>query len=115
MLLPPTVEQESPGPQWDDIGPAWTNDQECRLLRDIFGPLPFRPVVIPPSVLGWGNGTVRKLAVAIYDERSFDRLPNLADALEEAGCQDEDILGHCRRPGPHVRGCWVVDSILGKQ
>jgi hypothetical protein len=55
------------------------------------------------------------LAQAIYDDRAFDRLPILADALEEAGCDTADILAHCRGPGPHVRGCWVVDLILGKQ
>jgi hypothetical protein len=51
---------------------------------------------------------------AIYDERAFDRLPVLADALEDAGCADADLLGHLRGPGPHVRGCWAVDLILGK-
>ena len=55
------------------------------------------------------------LAQAIYEERRFGDLPVLADALEEAGCTDADILSHCRGPGPHVRGCWVVDLLLGKQ
>jgi hypothetical protein len=55
------------------------------------------------------------LAQAIYDEGAFDRLPVLADALEETGCTNADILGHCRGPGPHVRGCWVVDLLLGKK
>ncbi len=54
------------------------------------------------------------LARSIYDDRAFDRLPVLADALEDAGCTDAAILDHCRGPGPHVRGCWVVDLILGK-
>ena len=54
------------------------------------------------------------LANLIYDERAFDRLPILADALEDAGCDDADILRHCREPGEHVRGCWVVDLLLGK-
>jgi hypothetical protein len=54
------------------------------------------------------------LAESIYDDRAFDRLPILADAVEEAGCTDIDILIHCRGPGPHARGCWVVDAILGK-
>jgi hypothetical protein len=83
------------------------------LLRCVFGN-PFRPASIDPSWLAWNNGTVVKLAQGIYDDRAFDHLPVLADALEEAGCQDTDILGHCRQPGPHVRGCWVVDATLVK-
>ena len=53
------------------------------------------------------------LARAVYDAGDFSRLPILADALEEAGCADADILGHLRGPGPHVRGCWVLDLLLG--
>jgi hypothetical protein len=64
--------------------------------------------------LAWNDGIVPKLAQAIYDDRVFDRLPILADALEEAGCTNADILNHCRQPGEHVRGCWVVDLLLGK-
>jgi hypothetical protein len=89
------------------------HEVQCRLLRDIVGP------PVPPAIrsdwLGGNGGAVRKLAGAIYEERAFDRLPILADALEDAGCADATILGHCRGPGPHVRGCWVVDLILGKQ
>jgi hypothetical protein len=55
------------------------------------------------------------LAEAIYEEQAFERMPILADALEEAGYRDPTILGHCRGSGPHVRGCWVVDLILGKE
>jgi hypothetical protein len=55
------------------------------------------------------------LARMIYEERSFDQMPELADALEAAGCTDEDILAHCRGPGEHARGCWVVDLLLGKE
>jgi hypothetical protein len=55
-----------------------------------------------------------KIARAIYDGRAFERMPILADALEDAGCGDADILRHCREPGEHVRGCWVVDLLLGK-
>jgi hypothetical protein len=83
-------------------------------LLDIFGN-PFRPATTPSAtVLAWHDGTVVKLAQAIYDERAFNHLPILADALEEAGCTNPDILGHCRRPGEHVRGCWVVDSLTGR-
>ena len=61
------------------------------------------------------GGTISNLAQSIYTDRAFERMPILADALEEAGCNDAAILGHCRGPGPHVRGCWVVDFLLGKQ
>jgi len=88
---------------------------QSALLRDVLGPLPFRPVTVHPSVLGWDDGTVVRLAQAIYSARRFDDLPVLADALEEAGCNDADILAHCRAVGPHVRGCWVIDLLLGKQ
>ena len=63
----------------------------------------------------WRTSNVTALAQAIYDDRAFDRLPILADALEDAGCTDADILNHCRQPGEHVRGCWVVDLVLGKE
>jgi hypothetical protein len=91
---------------------------QAALLRDIFGPLPFRPAAVSPA---WQTPTMRVLAQGAYDQRelpagSFDvaRLAVLADALEEAGCTDQDILTHLRGPGPHVRGCWVVDLLLGK-
>jgi hypothetical protein len=80
------------------------------LVRDIFGN-PFRPVVFDPR---WRTGDAVGLARGVYDERAFDRLPLLADALMDAGCADDDILMHCRSSGPHVRGCWVVDLILSK-
>jgi hypothetical protein len=84
------------------------------LLRDIFGSLPFRPMSIAPDVLSWNDGTVGRIAAGIYEERAFDRLPILADALPDAGCDAKELLAHCRSAGPHVRGCWVVDTILGK-
>jgi hypothetical protein len=62
----------------------------------------------------WNDGTIAKLAEAIYEEWAFDRLPILADALEEAGCTSEELLTHCRAGGEHVRGCWAVDLLLGK-
>jgi hypothetical protein len=83
---------------------------QTALVREIFGN-PFRPVSLDPA---WLSGTVRNLAEVIYEERAFDRLPTLADALEESGCAEADILAHCRGPGPHARGCWVVDLLLGK-
>lgn len=87
---------------------------QCLGLRDIIGN-PFRPAAIDPAWLTWNDATCPKIAQAIYDERAFDRLPVLADSLEEAGCTDADILGHCRSGGEHVRGCWVVDLLLGKR
>lgn len=95
-----------------DAEEAESADQ-CRLIRDIFGN-PFRLAKIDQSCLGWNDGTVPKLAQAIYDDRRFEDLPILADALEDAGCHNADILAHCRQPGEHVRGCWVVDLLLGK-
>jgi hypothetical protein len=88
---------------------------QTALVRDIFGN-PFRPAPFPdPSWQAWKDGAVVKMAQAVYDDRAFDRLPVLADALEEAGCAQADLLAHCRQPGLHVRGCWVVDLLLGKE
>jgi hypothetical protein len=83
---------------------------QCELLRDIFGN-PFRPVAVDRS---WLTSTVVSLATGIYEERAFDRLPVLADALQDAGCENQTVLDHCRGPGEHVRGCWVIDLLLGK-
>jgi hypothetical protein len=88
-------------------------DVQANMVRDIFGNA-FRPVVIDPVWLTWRDATVLKIAQTIYDERRFADMPVLADALEEAGCTNDDILNHCRQPGEHVRGCWVVDLLLGK-
>lgn len=85
----------------------------ANVLRDIFGN-PFRRVTVDPAWLAWNDGTVVKMAQCIYEDRAFDQLPILADALEEAGCVDTGILRHCRQEGEHVRGCWVVDLLLGK-
>lgn len=109
-------------------------------IRDIFGN-PFRPVcwrdvtlthpasvwkpfveaaddgtaiVLHESLRDWNNGAIRHIAQAIYDDRRFEDMPILADALEEAGCAEPVILDHCRASGLHVRGCWLVDLILGK-
>jgi hypothetical protein len=90
---------------------AGENAAQCRLLRDIFGN-PFRPVTLDPE---WLTFTVTALARQMYESRDFSAMPILADALQDAGCDSEDILGHCRGEGPHVRGCWVVDLVLGKE
>jgi hypothetical protein len=97
-------------------GPATTSVRPTapRLLRDIFpNPCRFVPGVEPPW-LAWHRGTLTALASAIYDTGDFDRLPLLADAVEDAGCADADLLDHLRGPGPHVRGCWALDLVLGK-
>jgi hypothetical protein len=83
---------------------------------------PYRfPRTVPPAVLAWNDRTISRIAEAIYEERklpegTFDtaRMAILANALLDAGCEDEGLLAHLRSEGPHVRGCWVVDSILGK-
>ena len=87
-------------------------------LRDLFGPLPFRPATVSPA---WRTPQVVALAQAAYDERELPAgtldaggFAVLADALEEAGCADPALLNHCRRPGVHVRGCWMVDLLLGQ-
>lgn len=84
------------------------------MLRDIFGN-PFRPITINPNWLAWNDSTVVKIAQVIYDEHGFDRMPMLADALEEASCDNAHITGHCRSTVLHVRGCWVIDLLLGKE
>jgi hypothetical protein len=81
------------------------------LLRDIVGN-PFRPVLFDPA---WRTQTAVLLARGMYESRDFGAMPILADALQDAGCDNDDVLNHCRGPGPHVRGCWVVDLVLGKE
>ncbi|HEY1189494.1 MAG TPA: hypothetical protein VGE74_17715 [Gemmata sp.] len=91
---------------------AWL--QECVsqaiLLRDIFGNS-LRTVSADPT---WLTNDVVALALGIYQDRAFDRMPILADALQDAGCDNPEVLDHCRSDGPHCRGCWVVDLLLGK-
>jgi hypothetical protein len=81
------------------------------LFNDVFRN-PFCPLTFDP---GWRTSDVRGLAQAIYDNKNFESMPILSDALMDAGCDEEEIIGHCRRDGPHVRGCWVVDLVLGKE
>jgi hypothetical protein len=86
---------------------------QASLLRCLCGN-PFRSVMaIDPAYLVWSDGIIRNLVQAIYDDRCFEDMPILADALEDAGCTNTDILAHCRGPGPHARGCWVLDLLLG--
>lgn len=84
---------------------------QAKILHELFGN-PFRPVVFDPT---WQTTTAVTIAHTMYDSRDFSPMPLLADALQDAGCGNEDILNHCRSGGPHVRGCWVVDLILGKE
>ena len=87
---------------------------QAGILHELFGN-PFHPVTLDPAWLAWHGGLLEAMARQMYDSRDFTDMPVLADALEEAGCQDQDILDHCRSEGEHVRGCWVVDLILGKE
>ncbi|MBM4070073.1 MAG: hypothetical protein FJ271_14140 [Planctomycetes bacterium] len=86
--------------------------EQADILRDIFGN-PFRPPPpVDPSLL---TPTITALADRIYQQRAFELLPELAAALEAHGCRDTELLGHLRGTGPHVRGCWALDLVLGKQ
>ena len=84
--------------------------QQWLLARDIFGN-PFRPVAFDPA---WRTADSLGIAARMYETRDFAAMPILADALEEAGCTNADVLLHAREPGVHVRGCWVVDGVMGK-
>ena len=89
--------------------PEWTKVND--FARDIFGN-PFRPVAFDPR---WRTVDSVDLARVIYEQRAFEKMPVLGDALIDAGCEDEQVITHCRGDGPHVRGCWVVDLVLGKE
>src|SRR5688500_7960235 len=85
---------------------------QCDLLRDTFGD-PFRPVRCSPA---WRTDTAPLLAKQMYEAREFSAMPVLADALQDAGRDNDDVLNHCHDPKQvHVRGCWVVDAVLGKK
>jgi hypothetical protein len=110
---------------WPVTFPSDTEEMraaQAALFREVFGLLPFRPASLDPSWLTWKDGTIPRLAEVIYHDRELPsghldhhRLAVLANALEDAGCENAEILNHCRGPGPHVRGCWVVDLLLGKE
>lgn len=87
-----------------------TRREHATVLRCLFNP--FHASAVDPA---WNSGAVVRLAQAIYEERAFDRMPILADALEDSGCTNQDFLAHCRGSGPHARGCWVVDLLLAKE
>jgi hypothetical protein len=94
-----------------DIRRQFESRWQARALRDIVGN-PFHPVALDPR---WRTASVRDLASAVYEDALTDRMPILADALEDAGCGDERIIRHCRDGGIHVRGCWVIDLLLHKK
>lgn len=95
----------------DRTGIGTEHAAQARLLREVLGN-PFRPVGFDPA---WRTPPAVAIARTAYEERRFEALPILADALEEAGCRDVAILEHCRSGGEHVRGCWVVDYVLEKE
>ncbi|WP_232069691.1 hypothetical protein [Gemmata massiliana] len=84
---------------------------QTSILRDLFGN-PFRPVLFSPH---WRTAIAVSLAQRMYESRDYAAMPLLGDALQGAGCNDDDVLNHCRGTGPHIRGCWVVDAVLGKE
>jgi hypothetical protein len=93
-----------------DLG-LW--EVQCSWFRDLLA-VPSDITRVSPSLLDWNGGAIRAIASTIYEERRFDEMPILADALEEAGCQDEAILAHCRNREEHIRGCWVIDLLTGR-
>jgi hypothetical protein len=86
----------------------------CDLVREAFGNF-VNPSVAEKHWARWNDRTLPRMAQEIYEEKAWDRLPVLADALEDAGCPDAAILAHLRSPGPHFRGCWAVDLLMGKK
>jgi len=95
------------------LRPDWKESRiiHAVLLRDIFNN-PFRPVTADPS---WLTPTVVALASQMYESRDFSTMPILADALQDAGCDNAEVLAHCRGEGPHVRGCWLIDMLTGRK
>lgn len=94
---------------------AGETQAQAELVRDLYGN-PFRPVSpISPALQAWNGGCIPTTARRVYEKREFEFLPYLADLLQEAGCQDEKVLGHLRAPTAHVSGCWALDWVLAKQ
>jgi hypothetical protein len=100
---------------WDDMLEDGDPDErrwQAGIVRDIFGN-PFRPVAFDPE---WRTDTAVAVARGMYESRDFSAMPILADALQDVGCDNDDVLNHCRdATATHVRGCWVVDLVLGKR
>jgi hypothetical protein len=94
--------------------PPRADDEEqvqADLFREVYGN-PFQRACLNPMVLSWHGGKITKTAQNIYHDRQWEEMPTLGKALMEGGCQDQEIIGHCRSQQPHVRGCWVLDLIL---
>jgi hypothetical protein len=112
-----------PQPRYGDPTRDNKPREQAHLLRDIVGPLLFRAVPLEHDWLAWNGGLIVKLAHAAYEERFLPRgrldnarLAVLADALQDAGSENQEILSHLREPGAlHVRGCWVVDALTGRE
>jgi hypothetical protein len=100
-----------PGQEYDPALWAAETLRQCDLLRDLFGPLPFRSLALEAS---WQTAEVLDLAQRSYDERDFSRTQELGQALYRAGCRNRDMLPHCLWSAEHARGCWLVDLVLGK-
>jgi hypothetical protein len=111
-VVPPTLYGNLAGAQMGGRGLELdaVRALEADVVRDIFGN-PLRPASFSPE---WRTDTAIALARTMYASRDFSAMPILADALQEAGCDSEDLLNHCRAPWPHTRGCWVVDAVLGR-
>jgi hypothetical protein len=105
------AQQAGQEPLADCVAKITEKQAQASILRDVFGNR-FYSKVLP---LAWLTADVSSFAQTMYDSRAFDHMPELADAMEWAGCRDGKILSHCRGRGPHVRGCWVVDLLLGKE
>jgi hypothetical protein len=110
----PWEAQEIPDRPLYEAAVAAEHLAQAALVRDVFRYHARPPPGVNPAWPSWNGGVIPNLARTIYEERAFDQMPILADALEEAGCPNPDILAHCRQPSEHVRGCWLLDLLLGK-
>jgi hypothetical protein len=117
MAVSEAVEAVTPLEDFQEIvreASATEGRAQCDLLREVVGNL-YRPTHVKRLWLDWGNGAVSVMARLIYDGCQYEDLPYLADALLDAGCDDENLLRHLRTPGAHVRGCWALDCLLAKE
>ncbi len=112
----PSVYELTHIPTGKTVGRPVGNESSCVVVERLHSEL---ADIVPPEAItlapAWLTPTVQQFAAVIYEEREFDKLLLLGDALEEAGCDNADVLQHGRSGGEHVRGCWVVDKVLGKE